>query len=74
MIIDGNIFVASMYMTEHSKKMVVLGASMVVGDILSIIDANLAAKKNNQQRLRSRRNNVNSALPQILIGFSNVRF
>ena len=32
-VIGGNIFVASMYMTEHSKKMVVPGASMVVDDI-----------------------------------------
>ena len=45
---------ASMYMTEHSKKMAVLGAGMVIsGYVLSIMDANLSAKKINQQKLRA---------------------
>ena len=75
-IIGGNIFVASMYMTEHSKKMTVLGAGIVIGGyVLSIMDTNLSAKKINQQKLRAHKHkHVRSAPPQILIGSYNIRF
>jgi len=55
--------------------MAVIGVGMVLtGYVLSIIDANLSAKKINQKRLKSGTNNLNSAPPQILIGSYNVRF
>ena len=58
-----------------SNTMPVIGAGMVLtGYVLSIIDANLSAKKINQKRLKSGTNNLNSAPPQILIGSYNVRF
>ena len=58
-----------------SNTMAVIGAGMVLtGYVLSIIDANLSAKKINQQRLKSGPSNVNSAPPQILIGSYNLRF
>ena len=58
-----------------SNTMAVIGADMVLtGYVLSIIDANLSAKKINQKRLKSGTNNLNSAPPQILIGSYNVRF
>ena len=58
-----------------SNTMAVIGAGMALtGYVLSIIDANLSAKKINQKRLKSGTNNLNSAPPQILIGSYNVRF
>ena len=52
-----------------------LGTGMLIGGyVFSIIDANLSAKKINQQRLKSGPSNVNSAPPQILIGSYNLRF
>ena len=58
-----------------SNTMAVIGAGMVLtGYVLSIIDANLSAKKINQKRLKSGTNNLNSAPPQILIGSYNFRF
>ncbi|MAT75678.1 hypothetical protein CMK14_11110 [Candidatus Poribacteria bacterium] len=72
-VIGGNIFMGSEAM--DSNTMAVIGAGMVLtGYVLSIIDANLSAKKINQKRLKSGTNNLNSAPPQILIGSYNVRF
>jgi hypothetical protein len=47
---------------------------LIGGYVFLIIDANLSAKKINQQRLKSGPSNVNSAPPQIIIGSYNLRF
>ena len=60
---------------SDSELPAILGTGMLIGGyVFSIIDANLSAKKINQQRLKSGPSNVNSAPPQILIGSYNVRF
>ena len=60
---------------SDSELPAILGTGMLIGGyVFSIIDANLSAKKINQQRLKSGPSNVNSAPPQIIIGSYNLRF
>ena len=60
---------------SYSELPAILGTGMLIGGyVFLIIDANLSAKKINQQRLKSGPSNVNSAPPQILIGSYNLRF
>ena len=67
--IVGSIYEDTSYLNWYLGHIMVLG-----GYVLSIIDANLSAKKINQKRLKSGTNNLNSAPPQILIGSYNLRF
>ena len=65
----------SMFMASETDTVGMTFFGMVLGGyIVSIIDANLAAKEVPQQKLKSGPSRIHSAPPQILVGSYNIRF